>query len=75
MRDLGTLGGTFSAAYGINASGQVVGRSNIPAQPFPHAFLWQDGVGMRDLGTSPVDFRRAIRFPPKKINSSVMVPA
>ena len=44
MTDLGTLGGTHSAAYGINGLGQIVGES----QPSPggrlHAFLWQNGV-------------------------------
>ena len=28
MGDLGTLGGTFSAAYGINGVGDVVGESD-----------------------------------------------
>ena len=42
--DLGTLGGGYSRAGDINASGQVVGESNS------HAFLWQSGI-MTDLGT------------------------
>lgn len=50
MHDLGTLGGTFSDASGINASGQVTGRSS-PSTPFLnfHAYLY-DG-SMHDVGT------------------------
>jgi probable HAF family extracellular repeat protein len=51
--DLGTLGGTFSRAEAINASGQVVGHSALPivdSHSRTHAFLWTPGAGMRDLG-------------------------
>jgi len=47
ITDLGTLGGASSVAYGINASGSVVGRSATRAG-YPHAFLWQGGT-MTDL--------------------------
>ena len=52
LHDLGTLGGTFSAGYAINALGQVTGESTRANDPFfnPHAFLW-NGTTMRDLGT------------------------
>jgi probable HAF family extracellular repeat protein len=40
--DLGTLGGTYSRAWGINDRGQVVGESEMPDRSY-HAFLWQDG--------------------------------
>ena len=52
MQDLGTLplpGHVFSQAYGINADGQVVGRS-CDADFNCVAFLWQDGV-MTELRT------------------------
>ena len=48
---LGSLGGGESYASGINASGQVVGRSNSAAG-YPHAFITgPNGVDMTDLGT------------------------
>ena len=45
--DLGTLGGTTSDAYGINASGQVVGVSTT-SNGYSHAFLYSGG-SMTDL--------------------------
>lgn len=51
MQDLGTLGaGTLSMAYGINNSGQVVGIAEAPSRVDFHAFLWQEGSSMQDLG-------------------------
>src|SRR4051794_40470158 len=50
MLDLGTLGGTDSAAYGINDAGQVAGESTL-ASGATHAFLWSVPTGMVDLGT------------------------
>src|SRR5882757_5569879 len=50
MQDLGTLGGKNSYAFGINASGQVVGVANRSDGVYD-AFLWTSTTGMQDLGS------------------------
>jgi len=50
VTDLGTLGGTFSLAGGINNRGDIEGFSTLPGDTAVHAFLWQNGT-MTDLGT------------------------
>lgn len=50
VQDLGTLGGTFSLAGGINNKGEVEGYANLLGDTATHAFLWQNGI-MTDLGT------------------------
>jgi probable HAF family extracellular repeat protein len=50
---LGTLGGSDSAAYGINDTGIVVGASSIdPTSSTYHAFVYDLSGKMRDLGTA-----------------------
>src|SRR5690349_10170868 len=49
--DLGTLGGTYSQTYDVNASGQIVGFSYTAGNAASHAFSWTAGGGMRDLRT------------------------
>ena len=48
--DLGTLGGTFSVAFGINNRGAVVGDSTLSGDTILRGFFWQKG-SMTDLGT------------------------
>ena len=57
MTDLGSLTGnpqTNTEAFGLNASGQVVGYS-MAADNLEHAFLYSNGV-MQDLGTLNGDY-------------------
>ncbi|MBL8582057.1 MAG: hypothetical protein JNL61_07520, partial [Rhizobiaceae bacterium] len=51
--EIGTLGGNYSEATGINNAGQIIGRS-LRADGRTHAFL-QTGAVMTDLGTLPGD--------------------
>ena len=48
IHDLGTLGGTNSTAIDINASGQVIGMSDVSSGA-PRGFIWTSGGGMQDL--------------------------
>lgn len=50
IKDLGTLGGSFSQAGGVSNSGWVEGFSLVSGDASYHEFLWHDGV-MTDLGT------------------------
>jgi probable HAF family extracellular repeat protein len=50
VTDLGTLGGTASAAHAVNERGQVTGESALFGNHDVHAFLYAGGT-MLDLGT------------------------
>ena len=50
VTDLGTLGGAFSQAFGINNKGAVVGYATLPGDTILHAFVWRKGI-ITDLGT------------------------
>ncbi|WP_052669037.1 DUF3466 family protein [Nitriliruptor alkaliphilus] len=58
---LGSLGDgeRFSEAVAINNRRQVVGRSTV-AGSTERAFLWEDGVGMSDLGSLGLNHSRAL---------------
>ncbi|MBC8104900.1 MAG: hypothetical protein H7Z41_20185 [Cytophagales bacterium] len=58
VRDLGTLGGAYSAAMAVSDSGAVVGKSDVSPVSLrgggTHATLWKPGAARGlDLGTLP----------------------
>ncbi|OJW19803.1 MAG: hypothetical protein BGO49_13865 [Planctomycetales bacterium 71-10] len=57
VTDLGTLGGDYSGALGINDAGQVVGYSRTASGPI-RGFLYENGV-MKILGTLGGDYSNA----------------
>ena len=50
MVDLGTLGGSCTAAYALNNRGQVVGESALSEDQTTHPYIWERNK-MTDLGT------------------------
>lgn len=60
VRDLGALGSGWSAAFGINDRGQIVGYSQTGEGEI-HAVLWTDGE-MIDLGTLGGELSVAFRI-------------
>jgi probable HAF family extracellular repeat protein len=50
VKDLGTLGGTFSWATALNNKGWVVGYSSLTGDSLVHAFVWQKGAPATPLG-------------------------
>jgi probable HAF family extracellular repeat protein len=51
LTDLGTLGGLFSPANGINDAGEVVGFSTLVSNQSSRGFVWQNGT-MTNLGSA-----------------------
>jgi probable HAF family extracellular repeat protein len=51
IQDLGTLGGSTSAALDINDAGQVIGTSLLADGATTHFFLWSAGTGMQDISS------------------------
>jgi len=54
LADLGTFGGQYSEAFGINELDEVVGIASTSTFRVDHAFLYSHGV-MHDIGTLPGD--------------------
>src|SRR4051812_16856133 len=51
MYNLGTLGGTNSHGYILNATGQVTGDSDLTGDATSHAFLWKPATPNGTSGT------------------------
>lgn len=43
-QDLGTLGGNYSVALGIDDADRIVGYSTLPGESHVRAFLWENGT-------------------------------
>jgi probable HAF family extracellular repeat protein len=73
-RDLGTFGGRWSRAFGINRAGKVVGGAATLAGN-TRAFLWSNGT-LRSLGTLGGDLSeaRAINDAGQVVGSSTITP-
>jgi probable HAF family extracellular repeat protein len=71
IHDLGTLGGNFGSAQGINDYDQVTGFAST-ATNATHAFYWDAVNGMQDLGTlgGPYSYGYGINDTPSIVGSS-----
>jgi hypothetical protein len=54
-KDVGHVVGQFSAAYGINGQGDVVGEAYLDSPDWTSAFVWTEADGMRSLGNNGYD--------------------
>jgi probable HAF family extracellular repeat protein len=72
ITDLGTLGGTTSQAFGINASGEIIGVADLTGDAANHAFLYTSTSGMLDLTTliDPLSQWDAASLLPQEINDA-----
>src|SRR6185295_17607625 len=59
MKDLGTLGGSYSRAYAINAAGAVVGQAYLAGDASAHAFVYEGGR-MADIDTPAHAYSKAM---------------
>ena len=50
IKDLGTLGGSYAQAHGINASGEITGASTLANNSTGHSFLYSAGK-IKDIGS------------------------
>ena len=75
ISNLGTLGGSYSRGFGINASGEVTGGSNAAGSTSNRGFLYTGGT-MYDLGTlgGPITFAFAINASGEVAGSSLYSP-
>jgi probable HAF family extracellular repeat protein len=71
ISELGTLGGTASAANAINNRGWVMGAANLPGDTTEHATVWIDGK-LHDLHTLGGP-NSAVVWPSVKNNHGVIV--
>ncbi len=58
MTDIGTLGGSYGYAWGINDSGEVVGGAYLASDADYHAFKYLGGI-KTDLGTLGASYSEA----------------
>jgi probable HAF family extracellular repeat protein len=63
MSDLGTLGGSWSTAFAINARGSRAGDAYVTGDTTQHAFLYEKG-SMRDINPSGSIFSVAFGINP-----------
>ena len=59
MRELETLGGTYSEAFDVNNRGEVVGVATNPSGT-PQAFIWSEAEGFRPLDALGETHSRAV---------------
>jgi probable HAF family extracellular repeat protein len=72
VKDLGTLGGNFSGASGINDFGSVTGSTTLAGDTIERAFVWRHGR-MTDLGTLGGPDSSTLTGGTPQINGSGMV--